>query len=443
MRRPKRKTGAAVALVGLSALGLVGCGSAADDGAGEIDPQAVEKALEEGGDLLFWGWGNALQPMVDKFMEEYPQVDIELVNVGTGADHYTALENAIQAGSGVPDLAVMEYMAIPQWALSERMLDLVPYGAEELDGTFSTGTWNSVHVDDGIYSLPMSSGPIAMFYNQAIFDEYGIEVPQTWDQYVQAARDLHKANPDSYLANDMGSANQTMSMFWQQGAQPFTSEGTNVTIDLESDAAMQYTDLWQQLIDEELLAPINTWSDEWYQGLSDGTIASITSGAWMPGNLESGVENGSGDWRVAPMPQWSTEGSVTAEDGGAAIGIPAASGNHELAYAFLEWATAGEGVDERLFDTFPATVAHLESAEFLDYKPEYFGGQAINEVLSQAAADVGENWSFLPYQTYANSIYPDHVGKAYTGQTTLAEGLKSWQEALVSYGNDQGFTVNK
>lgn len=44
---------------------------------------------------------------------------------------------------------------------------------------------------------------------------------------------------------------------------------------------------------------------------------------------------------------------------------------------------------------------------------------------------------------YANSVFNDSVGKAYVSDTTLAEGLKQWQKTSVTYGNDQGFAVNK
>ncbi|NUR72349.1 MAG: sugar ABC transporter substrate-binding protein, partial [Hamadaea sp.] len=72
----------------------------------------------------------------------------------------------------------------------------------------------------------------------------------------------------------------------------------------------------------------------------------------------------------------------------------------------------------------------------------YFGGQKVNEVLAQAASGVVTGWSYLPFQVYANSIFNDTVGKAYVSNTTLADGLKAWQDASVKYGKEQGFTVN-
>lgn len=54
-----------------------------------------------------------------------------------------------------------------------------------------------------------------------------------------------------------------------------------------------------------------------------------------------------------------------------------------------------------------------------------------------------EDWSYLPYQVYANSVFNDSVGKAYVSDTKLADGLKAWQKAAVDYGTEQGFDVNK
>ncbi len=71
---------------------------------------------------------------------------------------------------------------------------------------------------DGIYGLPMDSGPMALFYNTTVFEKYGVSVPPTtWDEYLTAARALHAADPDVYITNDTGDAGFTTSMIWQAG----------------------------------------------------------------------------------------------------------------------------------------------------------------------------------------------------------------------------------
>ncbi len=215
-----------------------------------------------------------------------------------------------------------------------------------------------------------------------------------------------------------------------------------MSIDFTDAGSTKFAELWQQLIDEDLLAPTSSWSDEWYQGLGNGTIATLTIGAWMPANLESGVAAAAGQWRVAQMPQWTAGDTATAENGGSALAIPSASKNADLAYKFLEYANAGDGVQTRIDGgAFPATTADLKSDAFLNKEFDYFGGQKVNEVLAQSAEDVVEGWQYLPFQVYANSIFNDTVGQAYVSSTTLTDGLADWQKQSVDYGNDQGFTV--
>ncbi|PRY68402.1 carbohydrate ABC transporter substrate-binding protein (CUT1 family) [Glaciihabitans tibetensis] len=439
-RRALAGSAAAVAL----ALTLGACSSSDNGGNGGGETETdVAAALEQGGDLLVWGWDATLPPMIEAFEEAYPNVNVELANVGTGTDAYTALQNAIQAGSGIPDVVHMEYSAVPQFALTEDLADLTPFGAADLEDSYTPGTWGSVAIDDGVYGLPLDSGPMAMFYNATVFEENGIAVPETWEQYVEAARTLHTADPSKYMVGDAGDAGFVQSMIWQADGRPFQSEGTDVTVDLGDDGSNKFAEMWQPMLDEDLVAPVVTWSDEWYKALGDGTINTLLIGAWMPVNLESGVPEAAGNWRAAPMPQYTAGDDTNAENGGSALVVTEASAQQALAYGFTEFSNSGDGVGVRLeAGTFPATVADIESPEFTGKEFPYFGGQKVNEVLAAAATSVSSGWQYLPFQAYAVSIFNDNLGKSYTSDQPLTEGLASWQDAIVSYGNNQGFTVN-
>jgi len=83
------------------------------------------------------------------------------------------------------------------------------------------------------------------------------------------------------------------------------------------------------------------------------------------------------------------------------------------------------------------------SDEFLNAAPEYFGGQEINKVLVEASNNVTTDWQYLPFQVYANSVFADTVGQAYTARSDLNVGLQAWQEQIVAYGSSQGFTLNE
>jgi multiple sugar transport system substrate-binding protein len=402
----------------------------------------VTAALAKGGNLTVWAWDQTIKDVAAGFEKKYPNVKVNLVNAGTGDKQYTALQNAVAAGSGVPDVAQIEYYAVLQFALSKSLANIAGYGASSLKSAFTPGPWNAVTPSGGVYGLPLDSGPMALFYNKEVFDKYGISVPTTWTEYVEAARKLHKANPKAYLTGDTGDAGFTTSMIWQAGGKPYTVDGTNVTINLADAGSSKFATTWQPMITEKLVASIPPWTDQWFKALGDGTIASLPTGAWMPGNLASGAAAASGKWRVAPMPQWDAGGSASAENGGSSLGVLDKSANKPLAYAFVKYASVEEGKDLRIKGgAFPSTTADLTSQAFLDTPFPYFAGQKANEIFAKSAQNVVTGWSYLPFQVYANSIFNDTVGKAYVSSTSLADGLKAWQDQSAKYGTEQGFTV--
>ncbi|MFC0430604.1 sugar ABC transporter substrate-binding protein [Kutzneria buriramensis] len=446
MAPPRRhRVVAALAAALLSTAALAACGSpGSDPGSAKATgtQDAVDAALQAGGTITYWTWTPSAKAQVEAFEKEYPKVKVNLVNAGTGNDQYTKLQNAVKAGSGGPDVAQIEYQALPQFALTGALADLNQYGFGAFQKDYTASTWSSVNVGNGLYGLPQDSGPMALFYNKADFDKYGIAVPKTWDEYVDAAKKLHAADPTKFITSDTGDAGFTTSMIWQAGGHPFGTDGRNVKINLNDPGAQKWTKVWDQLVQGKLLSTVKGWSDDWYRALGDGTIATLVTGAWMPGVFKSSVTAGSGKWAVAPMPTYDGQ-PVSAENGGSAQSVLKQSQHPELAAAFVRWLNHGNGVKPFIASGgFPSTTADLNSPSFLDAADPYFGGQKVNQVLTAASGAVAKGWSYLPYQLYANSIYVDTVGKSYLNGTAIGDGLKAWQSALVDYGNQQGFTAS-
>lgn len=441
--RVAARAAAAFAVGALLGGALVACTSGGNP-SGDGEANDLDAALEAGGELTYWTWTPSGEAQAEAFMEEYPNVEVTVVNAGTATDEYTKLQNAIAAGSGAPDVAQIEYYALQQFALGDGLLDLSEYGFDELEDKYTASTWSAVAINDGIYGLPQDSGPLVMMYNQSVFDAFGIEVPTTWDEYIAAADALHTADPSKYITNDAGDPGFMQPLIWQAGGTPYQVDGTNVTIDLQDEGTKLWADTWNQLLEPGLLADIPTWSDDWWKALGNDSLATIITGAWMPGILEGSVPEGAGKWRAAPVPSY--DGSpATAENGGSAQSVIKQTKNPALAAAFLRWLNSSEESVAVFLESggFPATVAELNSDEWLNEAPEYFGGQEINKVLLAAAENVSTDWSYLPFQVYANSVFPDTVGASYVSKSDINVGLEAWQEQLVSYGNSQGFTVDE
>ncbi|MEV4689405.1 ABC transporter substrate-binding protein [Microbacterium sp. LWH3-1.2] len=433
----------AAALVGVT---LAACASTGTpESSGEKGADAVENALNEGGEITFWSWNTTSEDQVAAFEKAYPKVKVNLVNSGGAGDSNLKLQNALAAGKGAPDVVQLEYMSVPQFVLADAFVDLTDYGFADLEDLYTASSWQNIS-QGGIWGLPQDSGPMALFYNQATFDKFGLTVPTTWDEYIDAARQLHAADPEYFITNDSGlDGGFGSAMLWQAGSKAFQTDGDEVTIDLQDEGAQRYAETWGTLVDEGLLDGIGGWSDEWFAGLASGKIATLPAGAWMAGVLEAGAEDGAGNWRVAPMPTYDGGEPATAENGGSTMAVTKQSKSPALAAGFLKWLNSSdESID--IFvgaGGFPATTAQLESSEFLDAEPEFFGGQQINQVLVEAAKSVLPGWQYLPWQAYANSIYGDAMGPIYADRGDLADGLTAWQDANISYGQEQGFTVGE
>lgn len=448
--RRRRLTLVTAAAVTAASLVLAACGgpagtSDAGPGGGQApqgSQEEVDAALKAGGTITYWTWTDA-KASAAAFMKKYPNVKVNVVNVGTGDPHYTKLQNTIKAGSGAPDVAQIEFFALPQYALPGHLVDLRQYGFEAFGPDYAPASWAISHVGDGLYGLPQAPGQMALFYNKKVFDKYGLAVPKTWDEYLAAARKLHKADPTKYITSDVGDAGFTTSLIWQAGGRPFSVDGKKITINVEDEGTRKWTAVWNQLLKEGLLATSAHWTDEWNKGLTDGSIATLPFGLWMAGVIDGLGPKAKNSWRVAPMPTYDGGQPVSAEHGGSAQAVLKQSKNPALAAAFVRWLNHEDG-NKMYADAggYPSSLAETRAPAFLDKSYAAFGDQKINQLFDQVAGQVGEGWQFLPYQTYANSIFGDTVGQSYKTKSDLNDGLKAWQDALVDYGKRQGFEVN-
>ncbi|MFK5164024.1 ABC transporter substrate-binding protein [Propionibacterium freudenreichii] len=200
----------------------------------------------------------------------------------------------------------------------------------------------------------MDSGPMALFYNKEVFDAAGVDrAPATWEEYYQAARKIRAIG--KYITSDAGDPGFFDSMVWQAGGQPFSTHRKKVAINLTDDAGTQrWTAYWQRMIDEDLIDTRTVkWSNDWDRGLSDGTIASVLAGGWLPHSLLSDVPQGAGRFRVAQTPTWEPGGTQNSENGGSTLAIMRTTSDEKAAaaYRFMDYATHdSEGIRGRVLD---------------------------------------------------------------------------------------------
>ena len=68
-------------------------------------------------------------------------------------------------------------------------------------------------------------------------------------------------------------------------------------------------------------------------------------------------------------------------------------------------------------------------------------GPATDEQFAEISETVDTDFQWLPFMDYVYSTYEDTMGAVIAGKGDIAAALDEWQDQLVSYAEDQGFTV--
>ena len=402
-------------------------------------------ADEDKTEITVWSWDATVEAAIPAFEEANPDVTVKFENVGSASEQYRAIDNALQAGTGFPDVAQFEYFAVPYFAVAQKLADLSELGAGDYAADYVEAAWNDVHFNDTLYALPLDYGPVVMFYNQDTFEKAGVtEAPKTWDEYYEAAKKVRALGDDYYISNASGDIFLILSMIWQAGGTPFSADGANVKIDFSDENTQNVLAFWQKMIDEDLITnDITNWSDDWNRALNDGTLATQVIGGWMTANLPPRAPDAAGNFRVAAMPQWNEGENYSAENGGSTLAILEASEKKEAAFKFVEYITHGDGVQPRVDSN--ATVPNLsilENEEYLAATDDYYGGQQVNQVITDAAANVRTGWQFPPFFEWMRNDWTDEATPFFTsGEGDLKTVFDNWQKSSIDYGNEQGFTV--
>ncbi len=448
MHLPRRALISATATV--TALLMAGCGSGGsgkDTDAKTTDRSAdIQAALKKGGSLTLWTWSTKFGGAVKAFEQAYPNVHVKLVNAGQSAEEYTALQNAITAKKNIPDVAMVEYFALPQLALSKQLEPVNKWGLDKLQNQFTASSWKQMSFNGATYGLPNNTGPLVMIYNTAVFKKAGItEPPATWDEYAADAKKINAADSQAHIASiDPGDAGGVDSLIWQGGGRPFSRSGNDVTVNFGDAGTTKVAGFWSDLLSRHLVAAQPGWTDEWWRAVGAGKIATWVTGAWGLGNVASTLTDKAGTFRVAPAPVWNAADPQNAENGGSGFSVVRGGQNTALAMGFLQWFSTEKAslAPQIKAGSFPAQVATLKDPAYLNEKLDYYGGQQAHQILAQASERVADGWQYLPFQVYANSVFRDSVGSAISAGKPIRPSLDQWGAKLKSYGSDQGFKVS-
>ncbi|MBQ8201057.1 MAG: extracellular solute-binding protein [Clostridia bacterium] len=165
-----------------------------------------------------------------------------------------ALLNATVAGNG-PDVVVSTDSWNPvNYALRGAAEDLTQFAdLDEVLSDFYPSAYAAFEfnngVNDGLYALPETQLCSILFYRSDILEEYGLEVPRTWDDLIAMLPTIQGANmsvgipyPDIVAPN----LSSLYSMLYQRGGALYNEKATQTTVNSEAgvQAFEMYTSLY-------------------------------------------------------------------------------------------------------------------------------------------------------------------------------------------------------
>ena len=364
----------ALTLTGLMAVSLAACGGgsgsstapAATAGGSESTAGGSAAAPSSGytvSELKVNIWDNnqkaGLQQIADEWTAESGvKVSIEVVDW----DNYWTLLEAGASGGQMPDVFWMHSNTAQMYMENDLLLNLDSY--IEADDTIDLSKYYEGVVklynraDNGSqYALPKDHDTIALLYNKALFDKYGVEYPTddwTWEDLRDAAAKITEAGKaDQVYGFAMNTSNNQdgwYNIVYDYGAQIITDDHKGTTIG--SDEGKAAMEMLRQIL--EVAAPQATVAETGTENLfKSGKTAMISQGSWMINSFYT-AENAA-DYAWAMLPYADTNGNGACDEG-----------ERYSAYNGLGWAAAANTKDPKaaydLISYFCSEKAQKEQA---------------------------------------------------------------------------------
>ena len=349
------------------------------------DYNSVSNADDGKDTITIWvNWGRdqaqVLNSLVQSsFTPEYGiNVEIEVVNA--------TMVQAVLSGNA-PDCILQHTRSEPvNLAMRGVLLDLEQFDdLEEVLGRFQEGADIPYRYNGGLYALPDTQSFYLMFYRKDIFENLGLEVPETWEEYITVIKVLARNNLQSWLHytqitatsqidTGVGSLNLFPSMLLQRGLSLYEDDCKSTT--LSSSEVIKAFKYWTDFY-TKLKTPVTL---SFYNRFRTGTCPIGIEPYTTYTTLKAAAPEIDGLWGVAPIPGVrNSDGTVShvSTGGGTGCAILKSTDNPQVAWEFLKWWTEAEtqysytqNVEAILGPTGRVAVSNIEAFNKMSWASE-------------------------------------------------------------------------
>lgn len=377
-------------------------------------------------DLKLWQ-----EQVIPAFEAKHPNIHVKFTP-SAPAEYNAVLNSKLDAGSAGDLITCRPFDASLALYQAGHLTDLSDMGAMSNFSDVAKSAWQT---DDGAASfcVPVASVIHGFIYNKEAFDELGLSVPATEDEFFAA---LDKIKEDgTYIPMAMGTNDQ-----WEAATMGYNNIGPNYWKGEEGRKALIAGD--QKLTDEAWVAPYKTlarWGD--YLGIGYeaqtypdsqniftlGRAAIYPAGSWEISGFNSQALFEMGAFK--PPVRNAGDTCYISDHTDMGLGMNAASKNPEAAKTFLAWVASPEFAEiygNALPGFFPLSKTPVEmtdplAKEFVSWRDECESTiRSTYQILSRGTPNLeNETWG-ASVAAIKGTATPEELGQK------LQDGLASW-----------------
>lgn len=427
------RTALGAAVVATAAATAVACSSTA----AAPDPTPTEVS----GKVVFWSALSNMDLVAEAFNDSQDDIEVVFESIPSGADGYAKLSTAIGAGNA-PDVATIEYFALPEFVTSDRLTPLDEYVSEKTLGKFNEVSRSLIQLGGNTWALPYDAPPMMVWYRQDLLDAAGVEVPTTWEEFEEAGEAVLDAT-GSYLASfNANESSWFAGLAWQNGAQWFSAGEDSWKVGIDDAASEEVASLWQRMLDAGTVKAVPSFTDEWTADMVEGRAAGVIGASWSANSIYNRVKDAGqeGKWIAAELPSWGED--IAPLYGGSTYAVPKTSENPAAAAKFIEFLTTDPLAIQARGDSGSAYLAASALTEVSQeaYATSDFFGNDIWAVFEAAADGSSNDWQWGPSFGVTSSAMQDVLTSVGPGGD-LAADFAVVQERTVEGLEQSGLSI--
>lgn len=400
----------------LSFLLLSGCSSTTNN----LDAFEKNYDFDVYGTLKVAAWFEEEKPLnevIQSFNERYPHIKIEISYFPSQSyeDYISVITNPNEHFDLLLLSSVYLYNSL---ATDGKLVNLDTYVENDGINLDVFGTLiNDIKIDESTYGLPYRNSVFLLYYNKTLFDEAGVDYPDTnftWEKFISTARSLTSGSGEDKV---WGAFIQNYVQLWtlpaiQDGASFLDDDLSAFEVSIEMMLSLVRNGIAmspQEIVDKDLVQNGSV------KIFSTGNVAMMPMGEWTAYQLLD-IDDLDFEWAVMkmPFPQGGRQNVTIGNP--SIISILETSSNKGLAFEFIKSLSGPSGASiYAQSKSIPAlltentrtlylkgTDPNLELHYFLEAQTEMFSpnnihSQQISHLFEEVFTDV-LNEKISPYE---------------------------------------------